>query len=142
MSTFRDWLEYYSKLDVGPFVQAIDAYKQYFLKQNVDVFKDNVSVPGIARRLLYQSGVEQGASFSLIDKGDSDLYDTLKANLIGGPFDRVLSSSTSWRDVRKGRPNSPLSFHRRLRREQPLSSRHLPVHARGSLYQACRMSRF
>ncbi|MES9906421.1 MAG: hypothetical protein ABW168_27535 [Sedimenticola sp.] len=85
MSTFRDWLEYYAKLDVGPFVLGIEAYKQYFLKHRIDVFKDNVSVPGISRRLLYDSGVKQGASFSLIDKDDKDLYETLKANLIGGP---------------------------------------------------------
>ncbi len=85
MSTFRDWLQYYAELDVGPFVLGVEAYKLYFLKQNIDVFQDNVSVPGISRRLLYDSGIKQGATFSLLDKGDKDLYDALKANLIGGP---------------------------------------------------------
>ncbi len=81
MSTFRDWLEYYAKLDVGPFVLAVEAYKKYFLEQRIDVFKDNVSVPGIARRLLYESGIKQGASFSLIDKDDEDLYHAFKPTL-------------------------------------------------------------
>lgn len=85
MKTFKDFLQYYSELDVGPFVQGIAAFKKYFLHKKVDVFKDNVSVPGIARRNLYKSGIKTGASFSLIDSHDRDLYDTIKENLTGGP---------------------------------------------------------
>ena len=70
MKTFRDFLKYYSELDVGPFVQGIADFKKYFLHKHVDVFKDNVSVPGIARQNLYKCGIKMGASFSLIDSRD------------------------------------------------------------------------
>ena len=85
MKTFRDFLKYYSELDIGPFVQGIAAFKKYFLHKNVDVFKDNVSVPGIARQNLYKCGIKMGASFSLNDSLDRDIYDTIKENLTGGP---------------------------------------------------------
>ena len=52
---------------------------------NIDVFKDFVSVPGVARKMLFKQGLESGASFSLLYQKDEDLYDKIKASLIGGP---------------------------------------------------------
>ncbi|CAG2220677.1 unnamed protein product [Mytilus edulis] len=41
--------------------------------------------PGLARRMLFDTGRRDGASFALFDDANSDLYFTLKNNLIGGP---------------------------------------------------------
>ena len=96
MSTFRDFLEYYNNLDVLPMIEGIERFKLYFVEKGVDVFKDCISVPGAARKMLYKSGFETGVSFALIDKRDEDLYHTIKSNIVGGPsiiFTRYLETS-------------------------------------------------
>ena len=85
MRTFRDYLQFYSELDVGPMAEGINVFKNFFLEKRIDVFKNDVSVSGIARRMLYECGLKQGASFSLINGYDSDLHDLYKQNLTGGP---------------------------------------------------------
>lgn len=85
MLSFRDFLMWYNNLDVVPFVEAIEAFKRYFLNDNIDVFKNCISIPGAARQMLFETGLKSGASFALIDVFDKDLYDTIKDNIIGGP---------------------------------------------------------
>ena len=75
-SIMLDYLKYYNSLDVGPMLKVIEAFKQFFIDQNLDVFKDCISVPGIARKMLLQSGEESGR--------DEDLYNKMKSSLIGG----------------------------------------------------------
>ena len=48
MQTFGDWLEYYSNLDVTPFLEALEKMKAYYTNLGVDIFKDTVSLPGVA----------------------------------------------------------------------------------------------
>ncbi len=72
MSTMRDYLEYYNNLDVLPMVEGVERFRSYFLERNVDIFKDSISVPGIDRKILYQTGANNGASFALIDRKDED----------------------------------------------------------------------
>ena len=48
------------------------------------MFRDHISIPGVARKMMYDSGIQNGASFSLIDKFDDDMHETIKENLIGG----------------------------------------------------------
>ena len=85
MKTFRDLLIWYNNLDVGPFVEAVEKLQSFYQKQGIDIFKNAISVPGIARQLVFQSANEQGAYFSLIDEKNSDLYFTLLSNIVGGP---------------------------------------------------------
>lgn len=85
MTTFRDFLMWYNNLDVGPFVQAVQNLQKYYFEQNIDIFKCSISVPGLARQMLFESGRKEGAVFSLFDKSNEDLYDTVKQNIIGGP---------------------------------------------------------
>ena len=85
MRTFRDYLEYYNNLDVVPMVEGIEKFKMYFTQRGIDIFKECISVPGAARKLLYRSGLQQRASFALLSKQDEDLYHTMKSNIIGGP---------------------------------------------------------
>ena len=56
MTTFRDFLVWYNNLDVGPFVTAVENLQRYFFKRNIDIFKISISVPGLARHMLFESG--------------------------------------------------------------------------------------
>ena len=85
MTTFRDFLEYYNNLDVGPFVQAVEKMQQFYFNHHIDLFKVAVSVPGIARRWLFQTAHEAKTSFGLIQPRDDDLYYIIKQNIVGGP---------------------------------------------------------
>ncbi|XP_052693820.1 uncharacterized protein LOC128172088 [Crassostrea angulata] len=85
MSTFRDFLVWYNNLDVGPFVQAVKNLQKYYFERNIDIFKCSISVPGLARQMLFESARKEGAVFSLFDKTNEDLYDTVRQNIIGGP---------------------------------------------------------
>ncbi|XP_060570376.1 uncharacterized protein LOC132728723 [Ruditapes philippinarum] len=95
MITFRDFLEHYNNLDTSPMVEGIEKFRSYFVERNIDVFKDCISVPGAARKMLYKAGFDQGASFALINRQDEDLYHVLKSNIVGGPsiiFTRCLEA--------------------------------------------------
>jgi hypothetical protein len=85
MSTFRDYLVYYNNADVGPFVKCIERYQSIFKDQNLDVFKIAISIPGIARKMLFQEAERQQVNFSLFGKDHEDLYRTVKQNIVGGP---------------------------------------------------------
>ena len=48
MNTFRDFLEYYNNLDVGPFVTAVTRFQEFYKENRLDVFKVAISAPGLA----------------------------------------------------------------------------------------------
>jgi hypothetical protein len=85
MSTFQDFLIWYSNLDVGPFVQAVEHLQKIYFDRGIDVFNTSISVFGLARRMLFDTGCQAGAFFALFDEANSDLYDTIKRNLTAGP---------------------------------------------------------
>ena len=98
MLTFRDFLVWYNNLDVGPFITAVERLQAFYFEKNIDVLKIAISVPGIARRMIFKSARSEGAEFSIIDKRNKDLHDTIKANIIGGPsiiFTRYVFSPLS-----------------------------------------------
>ena len=85
MQTFREFLIWYNNLDVKPFVEAVKKFLNFYFEKGIDVFKTAISVPGIARQLLFKSARDQNASFALFDEGNKDLYQTVKSNIVGGP---------------------------------------------------------
>ena len=85
MTTFKDFLSYYNNLDVHPFVQAVEKMQQFYFAHDIDLFKVAVSVPGIARRWLFQTANAANVNFALLDHRDDDLYYTIKQNIVGGP---------------------------------------------------------
>ena len=85
MSTFRDFLVWYKNLVVGPFVTAVERFQRFYFSKGIDVFKTAISVPGNARQLLFKTAKKQNANFTLCDQNNSDLYKTIKQNIIGGP---------------------------------------------------------
>ncbi len=85
MSSFRDFLVWYNNLDVGPFVTGVEKFQKFYFDKGVDVFKTAISVPGIARQLLFRTAKKVDANFALFDKQNEDLYKTFKRNIVGGP---------------------------------------------------------
>ncbi|XP_046346617.2 uncharacterized protein LOC124127210 [Haliotis rufescens] len=85
MSTFRDFLEWYNNLDVGPFVEAVRAMQRFYFEDGIDLFKTTMSVPGVARQKLFRESEREGVTFALFDKQNKDLYHTIKQNVVGGP---------------------------------------------------------
>ncbi|KAK3097803.1 hypothetical protein FSP39_013348 [Pinctada imbricata] len=85
MCTFKDFLVWYNNLDVGPFVTAVQNLQKYYFERHIDIFKVSISVPGLARQMLFKCGHQAGASFALCNDNNKDLYYTIKDNIIGGP---------------------------------------------------------
>ncbi len=85
MNTFRDFLEYYNNLDVGPFVTAVTRFQEFYKENRLDVFKVAISAPGLVRQLLFRCAEAGGAVFPLFHKEDEDLYKTVKTGICGGP---------------------------------------------------------
>jgi hypothetical protein len=85
MTSFRDYLEYYNDLDVEPFVECIKRFQEFYKREQLDVFKTAISVPGIARKMLFQEAKRLNVYFSLFGKKHEDLYNTVKQNIVGGP---------------------------------------------------------
>ena len=85
METFREYVEYYNNLDVAPFVTAVERLQKFYRESQLDVFKISISVPGVARNMLYRAAKDSGATFTLFPKDDEDMYKTVKTNICGGP---------------------------------------------------------
>ena len=47
-----DLLEYYNKIDVKPFLQALLNQRETFYEFNIDIFKDFFTVSSIAKHML------------------------------------------------------------------------------------------
>ena len=53
--TFKDYLIYYNNLDTGPFCIALKKFIEIYSSQEIDIFKDFVTLPGVARKMLFNS---------------------------------------------------------------------------------------
>ena len=78
MKTFEDYLIYYNHLDTGPFVVTLKNLIKVYFDEGIDIFKDYVTLPGVARRMLYNSSTSK---FSLFNSENADLYYTFKGPL-------------------------------------------------------------
>ena len=95
MRTFQDFLIWYNNRDCIGFVEAVENMLKFYRSRNIDMFKDSISVPGIARTLLFRS---TGAKFPLFDSAHQDLYKSISASAIGGPsivFNRYMNAGES-----------------------------------------------
>lgn len=84
MKTLMDLLEFYNNTDVAPFCKAVRKMQKFYKKLNICLLKDDISVPGIARTLLFRSAEANNFSFPLMNKKNADLFHTIQSNLIGG----------------------------------------------------------
>ena len=85
MTNFEDFLRWYNNLDVSPFVKALSLLLNFYFEKGVDLFKETISVPGVARKMIFTTARKANASFALIDKKNEDLYHTISENIVGGP---------------------------------------------------------
>ncbi len=86
MKNMADLLRHYNILDVEPMVDALDKMWEFYKGVGVNVFKDCISVPGVARKLLYGAGLKAGASFALVHSDDRWVQESiLEKAIIGGP---------------------------------------------------------
>ena len=84
MQTFGDWLEYYNNLDVTPFLEALEKMKAYYTNLGVDIFKDAVSLPGVALQYVLRRTL-RGRNAPELHAPGSEAYDMLRAAVVGGP---------------------------------------------------------
>jgi hypothetical protein len=86
MRTLGDLLRYYNVQDTQPLIIALENMWKFYRRIDINVFKDCISVPGIARKLLYKMGLEDGASFALVHpKDDWVQLELLDRGKTGGP---------------------------------------------------------
>lgn len=72
MTCLRNFLEWYNNQDVGPFVQAVRKLLVFYFERNIDISKVAMSVPGIARTMLFRASARAQATYALYGKNDTD----------------------------------------------------------------------
>ena len=82
MQTVKDFFVYYNLKDIDPFTEAVSNLQKFYFENEIDLFKDTISVPGAARQLLFRS---KDANFALFNHQNEDLYRKIKQNICGGP---------------------------------------------------------
>ena len=83
MQTMRDFLIYYNNLDVEPFLEALGKMGDFWSENKIDMFKDAVSLPGIAMQFELGFLKEQGIHLSAFH--NKQLYEMFRKNIVGGP---------------------------------------------------------
>ena len=84
MKTMRDFLMWYNNRYVVPFLDAIDKQFAFYKQQNIDMFKDGVSVPGLTLLYLFNE-LPPNTFFTVFNQTNSDLHLLVKDNIVGGP---------------------------------------------------------
>ena len=84
MKSMRDFLVWYNNRDVVPFLEAIDKQFAFYKQQNIDIFKDGVSVPGLTLLYLFNE-LPSNTFFTVFNQTNSDLHLLVKDNIVGGP---------------------------------------------------------
>jgi G:T-mismatch repair DNA endonuclease (very short patch repair protein) len=103
MTTLRDFLVWYNNLDVEPFLVAIQRQFDVYARRGVDMFKDAISIPGVAVKWMFDASSGQPFDIPLIGSRDADLYKTVRENIVGGPS--IIFCRHQEKDVTKIRPH-------------------------------------
>ena len=85
---FQHFLVFYNSMDVGPMLVATQRWLAYYIEENqIDVLKETMSLPGIARLRMYRaaSRYPHFMGFSLTDPKHPNLEKLILDNLCGGP---------------------------------------------------------
>ena len=84
METLREYLIWYNNRDVTPFLDAIAKQAGFYKHQNIDMFKDGISVPGLSLLHLFND-LPNDTYFVTFNRTNSDLHKLVKDNIVGGP---------------------------------------------------------
>ena len=97
-TSVKDFLIMYNNCDVYPFVDALLKMLSIYETKNIDLFKDCMTVPSAARKLIFSS-VDDDVKFALCDESQKDIHNIFKQNICGGPS--IVMSRHQERDVTK-----------------------------------------
>ena len=84
MTTMRYFLVFYNNRDVVPFLECIDQQFAFYQQQNIDMFKDGISVPGLTLLYLFND-LPPYTFFTVFNQTNKDLHHLVKDNIVGGP---------------------------------------------------------
>ena len=85
MSTFADYVEYYSNHDAIGLVEGIEKMIEIQNKKKLDMFKDSVSLPGLVQKYLMRNLAEEDY-FAGVGKEHAHIYKQLRQlGIVGGP---------------------------------------------------------
>ena len=104
MTTMRDFLVCYNNRDVVPFLEAIDQQFAFYQQQNIDMFKDGISIPGLTLLYLFND-LPPNTFFTVFNQTNTDLHHLVKDNIVGGPaiiFHRYHEKNVT--KIRAGEP--------------------------------------
>ena len=73
MTTMRDFLVWYNNRDVFPFLEALDKQFAFYQQQNIDMFKDGISVPGLTLLYLFND-LPANTFFTVFNETNKDLH--------------------------------------------------------------------
>ena len=82
MRTLRDFLIWYNNLDVVGFVKAVQKQAGFYADKRLDMFKDAISLPGLALKYSFQ---DIRAQFYHFGSGHTPLYHLVRDQIVGGP---------------------------------------------------------
>ena len=83
MTTLREFLVWYNKRNMVPFLQATDRQLAFYQQSGIDMFKQGISIPGLT--LLYMlKGLPEKTFFTLFNEKKKDLHHLVKDHVVGG----------------------------------------------------------
>ena len=103
MTTLRDYLVWYNNRDVTPFLDAIAKQAAFYHNRHIDIFKDGISVPGLALSYMFND-LPPNTFFTVFNETSKDLHHLVKDNIVGGPaiiFHRYHEKDVT--KIRRGR---------------------------------------
>ena len=81
MKTMKDFLKWYNNGDVIPMVEAINKMFEFNRAKGLDMFKDAISLPGLAYKMLLSC---TKANFLLFEEKDKEQYYLMKNDALFG----------------------------------------------------------
>ncbi|BFZ06709.1 hypothetical protein BsWGS_09748 [Bradybaena similaris] len=84
MKTLKDFLIWYNKKAVVPFLAALQKQVDFFADLHVDMLKSAISIPGVTLIYLFKT-LPKGTMFTLCGEKHKDLHETMRNNITGGP---------------------------------------------------------
>ena len=103
METLREYLIWYNNRDVTPFLDAIAKQAAFYHNRHIDIFKDGISVPGLALSYMFND-LPPNTFFTVFNETSKDLHHLVKDNIVGEPaiiFHRYHEKDVT--KIRRGR---------------------------------------
>lgn len=97
MHTMKDFLRWYNNLDVIPFVEAVGKQKQFYLDMGLDMFKDAVSIPGLAEKIMFKKARQVAQTLPIKSEHSRISSEKLKVK-ITSYMEQDRKAERTWKD--------------------------------------------